>query len=99
MIAVGLSMGLVTMATTWAYRASRPPPPKICGSPGGPPITAPRIKLRDGRHLAYIELGVAAQVAKYKIIYVHGLFTCRHSAVNIVKGLPQVTLLCFYYYY
>ncbi|RVW36988.1 hypothetical protein CK203_099634 [Vitis vinifera] len=35
--------------------AARPPPPKICGSPGGPAITAHRIKLRDGRHLAYKE--------------------------------------------
>ena len=101
MLAVGLLIGLVAMAMAmaWAYRASCPPPPKICGSPGGPPITAPRIKLRDGRHLAYKEHGVAAQVAKYKIIYVHGLFTCRHSAVSIVKGLPQVTLLSFYYFY
>ncbi|GMY23436.1 4,5:9,10-diseco-3-hydroxy-5,9,17-trioxoandrosta-1(10),2-diene-4-oate hydrolase-like [Fagus crenata] len=88
MLAVGLSVGLVTMATTWAYRASRPPPPKICGSPGGPPITAPRIKLRDGRHLAYKEHGVPAEAAKYKIIFVHGLSACRYGPV-ILKSLPQ----------
>ncbi|RVW94260.1 hypothetical protein CK203_034786 [Vitis vinifera] len=41
--------------------AARPPPPKICGSPGGPAITAHRIKLRDGRHLAYKEHGVSKQ--------------------------------------
>ncbi|CAL5334548.1 unnamed protein product [Camellia sinensis] len=31
--------------------ATRPPPPRICGSADGPPVTAPRIKLSDGRHL------------------------------------------------
>ena len=93
MFAVVLLMGL--LAIGWAYRAIRPPPPKICGSPGGPPITAPRIKLRDGRNLAYKEHGVPAQVAKYKIIFVHGLSACRHSPV-ILKSLPQV-LYCVLY--
>ncbi|KAL4599491.1 hypothetical protein ACB092_11G131100 [Castanea dentata] len=79
---------LIGILLAWAYRATRPPLPNICGSPWGPPITAPRIKLRDGRHLAYKEHGVPAKVAKYKIIYVHGLFTCRHGAV-IAKNLPQ----------
>ena len=79
---------LIGLLLAWAYRVTRPLPPNICGSP----ITAPRIKLRDGRHLAYKEHGVPAEVAKYKIIYVHGLFTCRHSAV-IAKNLPQV--LCY----
>ena len=89
MFAVVLLIGLLL---AWAYRATRPLPPNICGSPCGPPITAPTIKLRGGRHLAYKEHAVPAEVAKYKIIYVHGLFTCRHSAV-IAKNLPQV--LCY----
>ncbi|KAA8534548.1 hypothetical protein F0562_032065 [Nyssa sinensis] len=63
----------------WAYQATQPPPPKICGSPGGPPITAPRIKLRDGRHLAYMEHGVPKENAKYKIILVHGFGSSRHE--------------------
>ncbi|GAU31778.1 hypothetical protein TSUD_22240 [Trifolium subterraneum] len=78
----------------WAYQAAQPPPPKICGSPDGPPITAPRIKLRDGRHLAYKEHGVPKDEAKYKIIFVHGINSCRHDAViattlshDIVKEL------------
>ena len=65
----------------WAYQAIQPPPAKTCGSPGGPPITAPRIELRDGRHLAYKEGGVLKDAAKYKIIYVHGFDNCRHDAV------------------
>ncbi|EXB36965.1 hypothetical protein L484_018341 [Morus notabilis] len=64
-----------------AYQAIQPPPPKICGSPGGPPITAPRIKLRDGRHLAYKEYGMPREKAKNKIIFVHGFSSCRHDAV------------------
>ncbi|KAF9613117.1 hypothetical protein IFM89_005596 [Coptis chinensis] len=43
----------------WTYQAIQPPPPKICGTPGGPPVTAPRIQLKDGRHLAYKEYGVS----------------------------------------
>ncbi|CAI0420446.1 unnamed protein product, partial [Linum tenue] len=68
-ITVILLIGLLTSA---AYQAFRPPPPKICGTPGGPPVTAPRIKLRDGRHLAYKEHGLPKDVAKHKIVFVHG---------------------------
>ena len=38
-----------------------------------------------------------AQVAKYKIIFVHGLSACRHSPVNL-KSLPQV-LYCTVFFY
>ncbi|KAF7804306.1 putative alpha/Beta hydrolase [Senna tora] len=74
----------------WAYLAIQPPPPKICGSPDGAPITAPRIKLRDGRHLAYKEHGVPKDAAKYKIIYVHGFDNCRHDAVVANTLSPEV---------
>ncbi|GMH12169.1 hypothetical protein Nepgr_014010 [Nepenthes gracilis] len=37
-----------------------------------PPITSPRIKLSDGRHLAYRETGVPRSEAKFKIIIAHG---------------------------
>lgn len=74
--------------SAWAFSAIRPPAPKICGSIGGPPITAPRIKLRDGRHLAYKEHGVSRTTAKYKIIYVHGFANCRHDAIVAVYPSP-----------
>ncbi|KAL0370185.1 UNVERIFIED_CONTAM: hypothetical protein Sangu_0336600 [Sesamum angustifolium] len=48
-IAVGLVVGFLG----YTYVALRPPSPKICGSPGGPPVTSPRVRLGDGRHLAY----------------------------------------------
>lgn len=65
----------------WGYQAIQPPAPKICGSPNGPLITAPRIKLRDGRYLAYKEHGVPKDSAKYKIIFVHSFASCRHNAI------------------
>ncbi|XP_043700568.1 uncharacterized protein LOC122651297 [Telopea speciosissima] len=67
-IAVVLLVGLLG----WAYQTTQPPPPKICGSPGGPSVTSPRIKLSDGRHLAYRESGVPKDKAKYRILFVHG---------------------------
>ncbi|KAF5742513.1 hypothetical protein HS088_TW09G00562 [Tripterygium wilfordii] len=74
----------------WAYQASHPPPPCTCGSPGCPPVTAPRIKLRDGRHLAYKEHGVSKQMAKYKIIYIHGLDNCMHGEAIASRTSPEV---------
>lgn len=66
----GLVLGLSVLA--WAYQSTKPPQPKICGSPDGPPVTSPRIKLTDGRYLAYKEMGVAKEIAKYKAILIHG---------------------------
>ncbi|KAK7345350.1 hypothetical protein VNO77_15953 [Canavalia gladiata] len=74
----------------WAYKVVQPPPPKICGSPDGPPITAARIKLRDGRHLAFKEHGVPKDAATYKIIYVHPFDSCRHDAVIAHNVSPDI---------
>ncbi|KAL5974663.1 hypothetical protein ACLOJK_031333 [Asimina triloba] len=47
MILVVFFMGFIA----WIYQAIQPPPPKVCGSANGrPPVTAPRIKLSNGRH-------------------------------------------------
>lgn len=72
----------------WAYQAIQPPQTKIPGSPGGPSVTAPRIKLRDGRHLAYKEHGAPKDAAKFKIVYVHCFDSCRHDAV-VENIFPQ----------
>lgn len=64
----------------WMFQAIRPPPPRICGSPGGPPVTGPRIKLRDGRYLAYKEHGVPKELAKYKVVLFHGFSGSKHDA-------------------
>ena len=81
----------------WAYQATRPPPPKPLGSPDGAPVTAPRIKLRDGRHLAYKEHGVSKDKAKYKIVFVHGFHCCRHD-VAIMATLSQVQIFLYLAY-
>ncbi|PON37640.1 Alpha/beta hydrolase fold [Parasponia andersonii] len=84
-----IALVLVFVLLSWAYQAIRPPPPKICGSPGGPPITAPRIRLRDGRYLAYKEYGVPKEAAKYKIIFVHAFGSSRHDAVVATAVSPE----------
>jgi hypothetical protein len=65
------------------FRQLQAPPPKICGSPGGPPVTGPRIRLKDGRHLAYHETGVPKEKAKHKIIFVHGFDSCRYDTLQV----------------
>ena len=67
------------------YKQIQPPPPKIPGSPGGPPVTATRTRLSDGRYLAYLESGVPKE-AKYKIIFVHGFDSCRYDALPISRA-------------
>ncbi|KAK9063054.1 hypothetical protein SSX86_016924 [Deinandra increscens subsp. villosa] len=77
-------------AFAWAYQVTRPPPPKICGSPDGPPVTSPRIKLRDGRHLSYLEHGVSKDTAEYKIVFVHGFGTCKHHNLFADAASPAL---------
>ncbi|XP_030957406.1 uncharacterized protein LOC115979493 isoform X1 [Quercus lobata] len=79
---------LVVSAVIYVYRSVKPPPPKICGTPNGPPVSSPRIKLNDGRHLAYRERGVAKEHAKYKVILVHGF----DSSKDIYLPLSQDTM-------
>ncbi|KAG9160873.1 hypothetical protein Leryth_008677 [Lithospermum erythrorhizon] len=80
-----LLIGLLALG----YQALVPPPPKICGSPGGPPITGTRVRLRDGRYLAYKESGVPKETASYKIIFVHGFSSNRHDASLATSGLVE----------
>ncbi|GAV66627.1 Abhydrolase_6 domain-containing protein [Cephalotus follicularis] len=82
LIATALAAGSVLVS---AYKSTNPPPSKICGSPNGPPVTSPRIKLSDGRHLSYRESGVPKEMAKYKVILVHGF----DSSKDIYLPLSQ----------
>ncbi|KAF7147571.1 hypothetical protein RHSIM_Rhsim03G0099300 [Rhododendron simsii] len=72
----------------WAFQAIVPPPPNICGAPNGPPITATRIELRDGRHLAYAEHGVPKERAKYKFVFFHGFSSGRNDGSF---ATPEIT--------
>lgn len=74
-----VSLILLVGFVAWAYQAIQPPPPKICGSPGGPSVKGTRIMLKDGRHLAYKEYGVSKDKANYKVVFVHGFGSCRHD--------------------
>ncbi|XP_061986082.1 uncharacterized protein LOC133705007 isoform X2 [Populus nigra] len=85
-ITVVLCLGLAV----WAYQTTHPPPPKLCGAPGGPPVTAPRIKLRDGRHLSYKEHGFPREKAKAKIILVHGFASTKHDIMSMTHLVPHV---------
>ncbi|KAH7854580.1 hypothetical protein Vadar_015555 [Vaccinium darrowii] len=72
-----------------AFQATMPPPPNIFGSPGGPPITATRIKLRDGRHLAYEQHGVPKEIAKYKLVFFRGFSSGRHDPFVLVPEIAE----------
>ncbi|XP_072999574.1 uncharacterized protein [Typha latifolia] len=80
---------LVIALAGWAYQAIKPPPPKICGTPNGPPVTSPRIQLRDGRHLAYKESGVPKEKAKYKIVLVHGFDSTKETIFPASQELVE----------
>ncbi|XP_057986917.1 uncharacterized protein LOC110659948 isoform X2 [Hevea brasiliensis] len=62
--AVVLMIGLLGMV----YQATQLPPPQR----DIPHVNSPRIRLSDGRYLAYREKGVPKNKSKYKIIIVHG---------------------------
>ncbi|CAI0423533.1 unnamed protein product [Linum tenue] len=74
---------LLAGLVAWGYQAIQPPPPKICGSCDGPPVTASRIQLRDGRHLAYQERGVSKDVAKIKVVFIHGFDSDPHPSRTV----------------
>ncbi|KAL6575752.1 hypothetical protein OROHE_000733 [Orobanche hederae] len=82
-IAIGVVIGFLG----YAYLSIRPPAPRICGSPGGPPVTSPRVKLSDGRHLAYKENGVSKEEAKYKIIVCHSIGESKDSNLPVSQEL------------
>ncbi|XP_049407024.1 uncharacterized protein LOC125870598 isoform X7 [Solanum stenotomum] len=80
--------GIVILALI--YRAIIPPSPKICGSPNGPLITAPRVKLSDGRYLAYKENGVPRDQAKHKFVFIHGFDCVRHDVALLTTISPEL---------
>ncbi|XWS73921.1 hypothetical protein CRYUN_Cryun02cG0170600 [Craigia yunnanensis] len=93
-IVVALTVGLLG----WAYQASKPPPPKICGSPDGPPVTSPRVKLSDGRNLAYREAGVPKEEAKYKIVVIHGFDSSKDLNLPAPQELIEELKIYFLFF-
>lgn len=71
-----------------------PPPPKTCGTLNGPPVTSTRVKLNDGRHVAYVEHGVPREKAKNKIIFIHGFDSCRFDVLRVSQELLEELSIC-----
>ncbi|KAL6577455.1 hypothetical protein OROMI_011731 [Orobanche minor] len=88
-----IAIGVVISFLGYAYLSIRPPAPRICGSPGGPPVTSPRVKLSDGRHLAYKENGVSKEEAKYKIIVCHSIGESKDSNLPVSQGVSGAALV------
>lgn len=85
-----LVMLITVVAGSMIFKAiSTPPPVKELNSPNGPTVTAPRIKMRDGRYLAYREVGVDREKARHYIVHIHGYGGSRLLSLSI----PTVTTL------
>ncbi|KAL2899457.1 Monoacylglycerol lipase ABHD6 [Bienertia sinuspersici] len=65
------------------YKLVKPPPSRRCGSPNGPPVTSTRIRLSDGRYLAYKVRGAAKEDAKYKVIINHGFAASKDTYIPV----------------
>lgn len=84
------ALALVMMVMgAWAYMRMKPPPPKVCNSPGGPTVTSPRIRLSDGRYLAFKEKGVPKEKAKFKVIVVHGFDSSKDIYLPLSQELME----------
>ncbi|KAG9459003.1 hypothetical protein H6P81_003511 [Aristolochia fimbriata] len=97
MMAILTKLALIAVPVVflgWFYRSTRPPPPKLCGSPNGPPVTSKRIRLRDGRYLAYREDGVPKEKASYRIVCVHAFGDSKDSspALNLKELAEELRI-------
>eukprot|EP00249_Psilotum_nudum_P004073 c17599_g1_i1 orf=327-1466(-) len=79
----------LTIYFAWFYETLKPPPPKPCGTPLGMPVTSPRVKLHDGRYVAYKEGGMPKESATYKVVVVHGFAGSRKDLLNASKNLVE----------
>uniref|UniRef100_A0A0D9XLN4 AB hydrolase-1 domain-containing protein n=1 Tax=Leersia perrieri TaxID=77586 RepID=A0A0D9XLN4_9ORYZ len=87
---LGLGMGtLVGQLGELLSQAVMPPAPRVCGTPGGPPVTAPRVRLSDGRHLAYEESGVPKEAARYRIVFSHGFTGSRLDSLRASQEVAE----------
>ncbi|KAJ7981158.1 alpha/beta-Hydrolases superfamily protein [Quillaja saponaria] len=90
--AIVLLMGLLGMV----YQATQlPPPPQTTGSPNDVPVVSPRIRLSDGRYLAYIERGIPKDKANHKIIVVHGFGSSKEMNILASQELIDELGICF----
>lgn len=65
------------------YQMAKPPPSRRYGSADGPPVTSPRVRLHDGRYLAYKVRGAAKEIAKHKVIINHGFTSSKDIYIPV----------------
>ncbi|KAK6926584.1 Alpha/beta hydrolase fold-1, partial [Dillenia turbinata] len=86
----------------FAYQAAQPPPPNSTtdSSPDGeqPPFTSLRIRLDDGRCLAYRERGVPRKESKHQIIIVHGFGSSKEMNFQTSQELVDELEIYFVFY-
>lgn len=80
------------------YQETELPPPQSDQSPDNPPGNAPRIKLRDGRYLAYREQGVPKNQSKYNVIIVHGFGSSKEMNFLAPQGMIEELGIYFLLY-
>ncbi|OMO89176.1 hypothetical protein COLO4_19891 [Corchorus olitorius] len=68
------------------------------GSPEDPPVRSPRVKLRDGRHLAYRERGVPKAKSNCNIIIVHGFGSSKEMIFQVPQELIEELGIYFLLY-
>ncbi|XVF19722.1 hypothetical protein REPUB_Repub11eG0135400 [Reevesia pubescens] len=73
-------------------------PQETYGSPEDPPIKSPRVKLSDGRYLAYRERGVPKAKSNCKIIIVHGFGSSKDMNFQVPQGLIEESGIYFLLY-
>ncbi|KAL8193622.1 hypothetical protein R6Q57_026757 [Mikania cordata] len=86
---VKIAVAVVGGFLGWVYMRIKQPPSRICGSLGGPPVTSPRVRLNDGRHLSYREWGVPKDEAKYKVIVSHGFNSSKDLQLPLSQELIE----------
>lgn len=94
---IEIAMALVVIIVGFVYAFLKPPQSKICGSLGGPLVTSPRIRLRDGRYMAYVIRGAPLEKAKHKVVVCHGFrdgkdMVFLYSQVNCYENLSSFWL-------
>ncbi|KNA05333.1 hypothetical protein SOVF_191330 [Spinacia oleracea] len=65
------------------HQMVKPPPSRRCGSVNGPPVTSPRVRLSDGRYLAYKVRGAAKENAKHKVIINSGFSASKETYIPV----------------
>lgn len=85
--AIVLLMGLLGMV----YQGTQLPPNDSAITP----VVSPRIRLRDGRYMAYRERGVPKEKAKHSIIIVHGFGSSKDMNFQAPQVHASIFLIFF----